>query len=203
MSGQLMRVSGFYIRALHSNTWMIDMKQIVWIILSIFLVPPVTAQADDHKMKGDVICFWDKLTNSYLVQPRWVCDEMYKYKINESYTSQELGTWQFFGDFDGDQTIDVAVWVKEKKSNKYGIVFFNSSVDKPIIIGAGSATDYGDNLNKFDLWAVLPRQKLISPLEKTAVTPKGDAIFLNSPDSGSAAVYWNGKTYVWFKITED
>ena len=149
-------------------------------------------------------CWWDKSHNEGLFQPNWVCKAVQKYKIGEKYSpwgGYLINREQWISDFDGDKKLDVAVWVKNKQSNKQGIIIFNSSSEAPIVIGAGNKTIFGDDLSGFNLWTVLSKQKLTSPLESVAVTPNGDAIFLNSPEDMSAVLYWDGNEYRWFRIS--
>ncbi len=179
------------------------MKRSIWLFI-VCSALAVNAQADlankEATNQEDVSCYWDKATGSYIYQPSWTCHAIIKNKINLNYTLESLTSYYVLGDFDGDRKLDIAMWVKSKQSKKYGIVIVNSLNREVFVIGAGNATDFGENLNVFDIWEVLPKQKLVSPLEKTFVQPSGDALFFNSPEGVSAALYWNGKKYIWFRI---
>lgn len=145
----------------------------------------------------------DKPVPSRLNLPGWACAVVNDQKLSQKYSpAVEINPFFLMGDFDGDHQTDIAIRIKNKQSGKYGLAIIHSKSRKPFLIGAGKPSDRGDNLNWFDMWTQIPKQKLESPFEEHPAMLIGDAILLIKSESASVALYWNGKDYEWFQIDD-
>lgn len=114
--------------------------------------------------------------------------------------SFRLNPFYLRGDFNGDGTPDIAVLVKQTKTNKTGIVVFHTG-GRHIVIGAGIETgNGGDDFEWMDYWYVYPKHRL-QPGRVGRVPPlRGEALYVGKSESASALLYWNGKEYAWHQM---
>ena len=102
------------------------------------------------------------------------------------------------GDFDGDGIMDVAAFVKQRSTGKFGIAIVHGANNKVTILGAGTAIgNGGDNFEWMDSWEIYSKDRAT----KGTSAPKlrGDAILVSKSEAASALIYWNGKRYVWLQ----
>ena len=106
------------------------------------------------------------------------------------------------GDFDGDHKPDIAVLVRQKTTGKIGIAVCHSSTNKVSFIGAGTEVgNGGDNFDWMDIWKVAPKATAARQVGKVAARLlKGDALHIETSESTSALIYWNGRRYVWRQL---
>jgi hypothetical protein len=100
------------------------------------------------------------------------------------------------GDFNGDGKPDVAVLVKQRSTEKFGIAIIHGATDKITILGAGTAIgNGGDDFQWMDSWEIYSKDRVSSETN----TPKlrGDALLVSKSEAASALIYWNGRRYVW------
>jgi hypothetical protein len=92
------------------------------------------------------------------------------------------------GDFDGDQRLDAAVFVRNRESGKYGVLMLRRSDPQPRPLGAGSPFgNGGDDFNWLNIWRVEP-------------TARGDQLYVEKSESASAAITWDGRGYRWTQL---
>jgi hypothetical protein len=137
--------------------------------------------------------------------PRWVCETTYKRGLQRTYVPY-TGMNPFFisGDFDADGKSDVAIWVTNTKSRKRGILFLTQGSNRVFVAGAGAdAQERGDDYTYVDVWSVIPKGEVLeSHHEDHKVTLKGDAIIAEKSESAAFAVYWDGKRFRFFQLTD-
>lgn len=106
------------------------------------------------------------------------------------------------GDFDGDQKIDYAVTVVERKTGKKGLIIYHPTSKNYFLIGAGVelTTRPGDDYGWMDAWEVFSKKEVEKGVDETAtIKLKGDAILVLKLESSSGLIYWDGKKYQWYQ----
>ncbi len=179
------------------------------IVLIVVLLCSVAASAEENLSAEPDWCdyAWDAENQPVpprLNLPRWVCEVVTKRGLAKNYSPMvDVNPFFLTGDFDGDHQTDIAIWIKNKRTGQYGLAIIHYRGRKLFLIGAGNPTEErGSDLNGLDMWTLIPKGRLESPYEEKAVTLVGDAILLTKSDSASVALYWNGKTYAWFQISD-
>ncbi|MDF2187997.1 hypothetical protein [Paraflavitalea sp. CAU 1676] len=144
--------------------------------------------------------------------PSWFTDALNNKRLDTLYTftsSSKLTPLQ--ADFNGDDTRDIAVFVKETKTGKSGILLMEGKTLAYRVFGAGRAVAPGDD--DF-VWADRWRVYRSKTARETRFDPKSGDILgsnivnLNKPgiliedmEDGAAIaggiIYWDGKKYKW------
>ena len=108
------------------------------------------------------------------------------------------------GDFDGDGNTDIAFWVAQSKTGKLGIVVLTRNGRFTFIAGAGTnVAGRGDDYKWIDLWTLIGKGQLLeSSYEDKKVRLTGDAVLLEKSESGAFALYWDGKSFQFFQISD-
>jgi hypothetical protein len=121
--------------------------------------------------------------------PRWV-DSVVSPLLQEGRYALELRLNPFFqvGDFDRDQRMDAAVFVRSRQSSKLGILMLRRADPRPLALGAGSAFgNGGDDFSWLNIWRVEPGGR-------------GDQLFVEKSESASGAITWDGRGYRWTQL---
>jgi hypothetical protein len=145
--------------------------------------------------------------------PEWVALVFKQSGLSNRYIfSSRLNPFYQRGDFDGDGKQDIAIWIRELKSNKVGIAILNCCTEKISVIGAGNMivdragkalwgrSEGGDSLDLIDAWFVYEKGIVEQGVgEASPPILKGDALMLIKTESASGLVYWTGKRYTWYQ----
>jgi hypothetical protein len=145
--------------------------------------------------------------------PKWVAPVFKQSGLSNRYVfSSRLNPFYQRGDFDGDGKQDIAIWIRELKSNKVGIAILNRRTEKISIIGAGNMivdragkalwarADGGDSLDYINAWYVYEKGIVEQGVgEGSPPMLKGDALMLIKTESASGLIYWTGKRYAWYQ----
>jgi hypothetical protein len=121
--------------------------------------------------------------------PRWVEDVLGP-MLQDGQYSLELRLNPFFqtGDFDGDRQLDAAVFVRDGRTGKEGILLLRRSNAVPTVLGAGKRFgNCGDNFTWLDIWRVEPGRR-------------GDQLYVEKSESASGAISWDGQAYRWTQL---
>jgi len=113
------------------------------------------------------------------------------------------------GDFDGDGTLDIAIWVKNRKSGKLGIAVIPRGPGKVSWVGAGHQLvdrtgnvlwPNGDTLDWIGAWYVYEKGAVgQGATDEPPPKLKGDALMLIELESASGLLYWTGQRYAWYQ----
>lgn len=152
-------------------------KLTILMILGIFLLLNCTVCADEY--------------TEYIQElntPEWVRDLLDTSKLNTKYAFiYTINPFYLRGDFNGDKSNDVAILIKETKTNKAGIAIFHSTESKPFILGAGLSFGNGDDDFKWITnWHVKRKPKAAH-----------EVVFIEKIEAASAVLEWDGKKYLW------
>ena len=121
-----------------------------------------------------------------------------KYEI-----SGRINPFYLRGDFDGDAKADYAVVVVAKAgSRKPGIVVCNSSAPQAHVLGAGTLFVEEEDAFDFDTWEVQDRRELREGVGGPPPKLLGEAIRVQLDESATGVIYWSGKKYEWYAVTE-
>jgi len=178
-------------------------------IAALLAAPPgLAAEEDPPRWKGwcDLSYPLDQGWPPRLNLPAWVCEVAFAAKAHESYVPHtKINPFFLSGDFNGDGKLDAAVWIENKKSQKLGIMIFRQGSKRPTVIGAGvNYADRGDDYAGLDVWSIIPKGEVLKSHweEGRKLTLRGDALFVGKSESASVAIYWTGKAYAFYQITD-
>ena len=136
--------------------------------------------------------------------PAWVCEASYKQGLQGRYSpNTHMNPFFVSGDFDADGRTDIALWVRDKEG-KLGILFLRQGRKGYFIAGAGSNTsDRGDDLSYVDIWSVISKGEVLdSHWEDKKIKLRGDAVLIEKSESSAIAIYWNGKSFSFYQLTD-
>ena len=138
--------------------------------------------------------------------PGWVCEAAYRQKLHATYTPDtSINPFFLSGDFNNDGRTDTALWVTNTKDGKRGIVILHQGSKKAIVMGAGvNHGGGGDDYAGLDVWSLLPKGKVLNSSweDHRKVVLKGDALVIGRSESSSVAIYWDGKRYASYTLTD-
>jgi hypothetical protein len=98
----------------------------------------------------------------FMVEPRQLRDARQAGMWPDQMTvSHEMNPYYLHGDFDGDDRLDLAVWVSESASGLKGVAILLTSRDTVDIIGAGRGVLGPDRALNEEYWRVVPAGKVI------------------------------------------
>ena len=133
---------------------------------------------------------------AHAVLPTWTRSEINRLKLEDSYDFIEKVEPAFqLGDFDGDGKPDMATMIRNRSSNKVGVLILHRGSYGAHILGAGQRFGIeGDDWNWMSAWHVIPTTQLPRGLSKGT-----DALVVEKPESTGTALYWTGSEYGWLK----
>jgi len=137
--------------------------------------------------------------------PGWVCEATYSAGLQRTYTPYtKMNPFFISGDFDGDGSTDIAVWVQHNKTHKRGVLILTKDGNNTFIAGAGrNVEERGDDYGGLDAWSMLRKGEVLdSRYEDGKVTLKGDAIILEKSESAGFAIYWNGQAFKFYQVSD-
>jgi len=117
-------------------------------------------------------------------------------KLNEVFdVNFRLNPFFLTGDFNSNEQEDVAIFVRDKKSGKEGIVvIFDAKAHSQI--GAGNPLgNGGDNFTWLGIWRAEKKNKYFSEYP-----PDQEYLYLEKPESASGAVFWLNGQFVWHQM---
>ena len=132
----------------------------------------------------------------HAVLPTWTRSEIDRLKLEQNYEFIEKVEPAFqLGDFDGDGKPDMATMIRNRSSNKVGILVLHRGSYGAHILGAGQPFGPGgDDWSWMSSWSVIPTTQLPRGLAKGS-----DALVVQKPESAGMAIYWTGSEYAWMK----
>ncbi len=133
---------------------------------------------------------------------RHVYDQFTKYPAAKQYAFlAHINPFYLNGDFDGDGQLDVAVWIREKSSQKVGIAILHSGSGAVFVLAAGRSIGHGgDDFRRLDAWYVFRKGRVFQGADETKPpTLKGDALYVQKTEASSGLLYWEGKRYAWYQ----
>lgn len=138
--------------------------------------------------------------------PEWVCEAAYKLKLHTRYTPDtSINPFFLSGDFNNDGKTDTAVWVTSIKDGKRGIAILHQGGKRPTVVGAGNNfRGRGDDFSGLDVWSLIPKGTVLKSNweDHRKVVLQGDALVIGKSESSSVAIYWSGKTYAFYQLTD-
>uniref|UniRef100_UPI00404ADB92 hypothetical protein n=1 Tax=Flavobacterium sp. TaxID=239 RepID=UPI00404ADB92 len=118
-------------------------------------------------------------------------------------------------DFNGDDKIDFAAVVKNKKNQKTGVLIIqNSENNENFVFGAGKEVDQMTDLAWIEVFETLPKGQMVSPSlvdeetgdiigqdESQNFKLIGSGLYMSVKEShGGGIIFWNGEEYKWYHI---
>jgi hypothetical protein len=135
--------------------------------------------------------------------PTWAFAVAAENKLEKGYwPAVDINPFFLTGDFDGDSKTDIAIRILNKHNGQIGLAIMHFADKQLFIIGAGNEFERLDDLRVFDMWTLEPKGTLDSGWEEAPVVLKGDAIMLIKTESAVVALYWNGKTYARYQMSD-
>ena len=134
--------------------------------------------------------------------PTWVKNIFYRKEISKKYDyAFNINPMYLLGDFDGDNSPDVAILVREKSSSKLGIIVIHYASKEYFVVGAGQKIgNGGDDFKWMSNWSVERKGKVGQGAGGgTPPELKVEALLVEKAESASGIIYWDGKKYVWYQ----
>jgi len=133
--------------------------------------------------------------------PQAIVSCMETQKLSDKYeVDGRMNPFYLRGDFDGDRKSDCAILIREKGSEKKGILICHSLAPRVAVLGAGSKFVWDDDLSWMNAWQVYGKRSVEQGVGE-GPPPKllGEAILAERQESASGLIYWNGKRFVWYQ----
>ena len=121
---------------------------------------------------------------------------------HESYAlASWLNPYYLQADFNGDGQADIAVLVREKATDRGGILIVHSGGNRHFVVGAGNSFDNGrDDFSWMDAWHTYARGVVVRGAdERDPPSLLGDAILVIRTEASSGLIYWTGSEYAWYQ----
>ncbi|MFZ6641616.1 hypothetical protein ACO0LL_17880 [Undibacterium sp. TC4M20W] len=131
--------------------------------------------------------------------PDWANKQLDGLSKQESIeVNSRINPFVWRGNFLGAGKGDLAVLVKDSKSNKEGIVFLSHGKAKPVIVGAGHTTgNGGDDFSWLELWYVEDKGSQPHSYHAKSVKLQHDGIVVAKEGSASGLIYLKSGKAVW------
>ncbi len=134
--------------------------------------------------------------------PIWVRNTFKKNDLSKKYDYIfRINPMYLRGDFNGDNELDVAIMVKEKSSNKLGIIVIHFGSNDYFVLGAGEQIgNGGDDFQWMSNWAVKRKGKDRQGADDKAPPHlKAESLYVEKAEAASGIIYWDGKKYSWYQ----
>ena len=83
----------------------------------------------------------------------------------------------------------------ERKTGERKTIIFHQSAKRYFV--------WPEEVSWCDAWSVYPAKERIETIwEKKAVVLKGHAILAENPENASGLIYWDGKKYCWYQMSD-
>lgn len=131
--------------------------------------------------------------------PDWANKQLDGLSRQESIeVNSRINPFVWRGNFLGTGKGDLAVLVKDSKSNKEGIVFLSHGKARPVIVGAGHVTgNGGDDFSWLELWYVEDKGSQLHSYHAKSVKLQNDGIVVAKEGSASGLIYLKSGKAVW------
>lgn len=124
--------------------------------------------------------------------------------------SRHLPTYLVEGDFDGDKKMDIAVLVRRKVDEKFGIAVLLRSGTAATVLGAGTRFGGGgEDFRWMDSWSARGQEGFSKQAQSAwkGPAPKSTRDGLVVAKSGarnarSGLICYDGSAFVWFPVTD-
>ena len=165
------------------------------------------AEKEFREYKGWCKYQWDtsKPVPARLNLPSWACDVSEDQGLHRDYDiDTQINPFFLTGDFDGDGTLDIAIRIRAKRTKKIGVAIIHG--DKRVLLfwAGNPVADYGDDIAGLDQWTILPKGQVLQTNweDNRKVTLTGEAPVFIKSESAAFALYWDGKKYVTYQISD-
>ncbi len=142
--------------------------------------------------------------------PKWASKKFLSYEKNYDRNYKLIPNY-LEGDFTGDCSLDIAIFVSKKSNEKKGILFLFGESDSTFLAGAGNSFEkIGDNFDWVEYWEVFDQQliKASKILEKRDIngTQKVKleqvAVHLVKNESFGGLIYYDREKFIWINLKE-
>jgi hypothetical protein len=116
--------------------------------------------------------------------------------------SSWLNPYYLQADFNGDGRADIAVLVREKATDKRGVLIVHVGASQHCVLGAGNSLgNGGDDFSWMDAWHTRVRGVVEQSVHEERGPPSlpGDALVVIKAEAASGLVYWTGTEYSWYQ----
>jgi hypothetical protein len=179
------------------------------VLASLLGVAPAFAQSGVQQWQEKGWCSYhypsDKPPPSRVNLPIWVCESSYVSGLQSKYTPYtRMNPFFITGDFDGDGDTDIALWVKNNETHKVGVLILTKAGKQTFVAGAGQNTEErGADYSYIDSWTLLRKGEVLdSGYESEKVPLIGDAIVLVKSEASAFAIYWNGRKFKFYQVSD-
>ena len=116
--------------------------------------------------------------------------------------SRHLSPNYVAADFDGDKKEDLAILIRRKTDDRFGIAIVlragAKKAEKAAILGAGEALgSVGADLRWMDAWSMLGQDGMSPSARKAG--PKGEGLQLEKRQAAAGLVLYDGQRFVWIQ----
>lgn len=139
--------------------------------------------------------------------PDWIRSNISYINIdNKLLIDRSLNPFYLESDFNGDKQLDIALFVKQKETNKRGILIIHGGTFKFYLIGAGTKFGNGkDDYSWMKVWKLYRHpfayettfKENLDILGNHKVSIKNVAIEIASSEGASNLIVWEKNEYKW------
>lgn len=157
------------------------------------------------KLSAQTLTFTDYKLRECL--PDWVVPITEQIKIAKTvYVDGTINPFFLEADFNGDSEFDIALFVKEKTTDKKGILIIHGKSFKTYLIGAGEKFAHiGDNFEFLEIWKIYREKEAALTIFADNGDIEGNktieinlpAILVAASESSSNLIIWEKDKYVW------
>jgi hypothetical protein len=152
--------------------------------------------------------------NEWLLQlklPDWTISTYKKLNLDTIYKfSDYINPFYLEADFNGDNNLDIAITVEQKKTKYKGIMIFHGSSENYFVFGTDTNSIGGDNFDWIDVWKVY-RDTIVNELTLDAnnnikyappIKIIGQGLLIEQSEKAGGIIYWDGKQYKWAQTSD-
>jgi hypothetical protein len=142
--------------------------------------------------------------------PDWIMFKIEKVKTEKDLSLDiEINPFYLETDFNGDQILDIAFCVKEKSTNKRGILIIHGDDLKSYLLGAGNTFAHvGDDFKFIEIWKIYrDREVGLTEFAESGdiigtknIEIENDAILVSKSESAPNLIAWQKNKYVWLHM---